>query len=132
MRIVGCIALLHLIFFPICASEHDEQKYHRVMVFAPHPDDDIIGCGGSLIMHKKNGAEIVVVYMTSGDKGGKSSKSSKRAKSSSNKVARIREQEAQNACALLGITELIFLRERDGKLNMYTRETFRKIKDIIL
>ena len=37
----------------------------RVMVFAPHPDDDLLGCGGTLIEHVKKGATVTVVYMTS-------------------------------------------------------------------
>ena len=39
----------------------------RVLVFSPHPDDDVISMGG--ILHKlvENGNEITVAYMTSGN-----------------------------------------------------------------
>ena len=39
----------------------------RVIVFSPHPDDDVISMGG--ILHKlvENGNDIVVAYMTSGN-----------------------------------------------------------------
>lgn len=39
----------------------------RVLVVAPHPDDDLIGCGGSITKHLKQGSEVSVVYVTNGD-----------------------------------------------------------------
>ena len=38
----------------------------RLLVFAPHPDDEIIGCGGVLLNAVKIGCEIQVVYVTDG------------------------------------------------------------------
>ncbi len=46
-----------------------EMKYpesKRILVIAPHPDDDIIGAGGTLIKAKEKGAEIHVLYVTNG------------------------------------------------------------------
>jgi glucosamine-6-phosphate deaminase len=39
----------------------------RVLVFSPHPDDDVISMGGLLRKLHQNGNEIVVAYMTSGN-----------------------------------------------------------------
>jgi glucosamine-6-phosphate deaminase len=39
----------------------------RVIVFSPHPDDDVISMGGILRKLGENGNEIVVAYMTSGN-----------------------------------------------------------------
>lgn len=36
----------------------------RVLVVAPHPDDDVIGCGGSIVKHLQNGNDVHVVYCT--------------------------------------------------------------------
>ena len=30
----------------------------KVLVIAPHPDDETLGCGGTLFRHKANGDEI--------------------------------------------------------------------------
>ena len=38
----------------------------RLLVFAPHPDDDIIGCGGVLLNAVEAGREVQVVYVTDG------------------------------------------------------------------
>jgi glucosamine-6-phosphate deaminase len=39
----------------------------RVIVFSPHPDDDVISAGGVLHKLRQNENEIVVAYMTSGN-----------------------------------------------------------------
>ena len=39
----------------------------RVVVFSPHPDDDVIAMGGALRKLLDNGNRIVVAYMTSGN-----------------------------------------------------------------
>jgi N-acetylglucosamine malate deacetylase 1 len=79
-----------------------------VDVFAPHPDDELIGCGGSLLKWIAAGAEVSVVYLTSGDApiGGFS-----RAE-----MATLREQEATAGAKIINVGELVFLREPDGAL----------------
>ncbi|MCX5707102.1 MAG: PIG-L family deacetylase [Candidatus Omnitrophica bacterium] len=43
------------------------EKIDRVLILAPHPDDDIIGCAGVIQRTLKAGAKVKVVYMTCGD-----------------------------------------------------------------
>lgn len=38
----------------------------RVLVFAPHPDDEILGCGGTMIKNIKAGNEVYVCIVTRG------------------------------------------------------------------
>ena len=38
---------------------------NRILVVAVHPDDETIGCGGTLLKHKKNGDEIYWCIVTS-------------------------------------------------------------------
>src|SRR6185369_17967323 len=39
----------------------------RVILFSPHPDDDVISAGGILRKLAQNGNEILVAYQTSGN-----------------------------------------------------------------
>ena len=38
----------------------------RIMVFAGHPDDELISCGGTLLKYQEIGSKIIVVVSTSG------------------------------------------------------------------
>src|SRR5687768_3511476 len=39
----------------------------RIIVFSPHPDDDVISAGGSLNKLHQNGNELIVAYQTAGN-----------------------------------------------------------------
>ena len=38
---------------------------NRVLIISPHPDDETLGCGGSIFFHKKNGDEVYIIFGTS-------------------------------------------------------------------
>src|SRR5450759_741755 len=43
----------------------------RVVVFAPHPDDEVFGCGGALADLRDRGARVDVVLVTDGAAAGR-------------------------------------------------------------
>ena len=47
--------------------EMDCPGSKRILVIAPHPDDDLLGAGGTLIKAVEKGSEIHVSYITNGD-----------------------------------------------------------------
>ncbi len=42
-------------------------KGKKVLIISPHPDDEIIGCGGLIEKCKKDGAEVFVFYIVVGN-----------------------------------------------------------------
>jgi len=38
----------------------------KIVVFAPHPDDETWGCGGTIAKKLREGYEILIVVMTDG------------------------------------------------------------------
>ena len=38
-----------------------------MLVFAPHPDDEVFGCGGAIALHAQAGHPVRVVLLTAGD-----------------------------------------------------------------
>lgn len=38
----------------------------KILIFAPHPDDEILGCGGTIARYIDEGAEVTVCVVTSG------------------------------------------------------------------
>ncbi len=93
----------------------------NVLVFAPHPDDAAISCGGTIAkLAKKN--SVIVVYMTGGG-GGSISIAEK-------KLVKLRKTEAKNAAKILGVKKTIFLGEPDGFLE-FNKKTRQKVITII-
>jgi N-acetylglucosamine malate deacetylase 1 len=76
-----------------------------VLVIAPHPDDEAIGCGGAMLNHAAKGDRVVVVFLTSGELGLKPLAAAD--------AQRIRESEAAKAAAILGTASTLFLRLPD-------------------
>jgi LmbE family N-acetylglucosaminyl deacetylase len=80
----------------------------NVLVIAPHPDDESIGCGGSICRHADAGDHVAAVFLTSGELGLK--------KLSREAAWQIREAEAHTAAKILGIIATHFLRQPDWTL----------------
>ena len=38
----------------------------NILIIAAHPDDEVLGCGGSILKHKANGDQIFCLWMTNG------------------------------------------------------------------
>jgi LmbE family N-acetylglucosaminyl deacetylase len=94
----------------------------NAMIFSPHPDDDIIGCGGTIAAHVRQGDQVTVVYLTSGEAGSLSAPQSD--------LGAQREEEARQAAQCLGVHDLIFLRCRDGYLG-FSAELLKSLVRLI-
>jgi glucosamine-6-phosphate deaminase len=49
------------------AGEASKSGKKRIICFSPHPDDDVISMGGTLIRLNEDGHEVHIAYMTSGN-----------------------------------------------------------------
>ena len=81
-----------------------------LMAIAAHPDDIESWCGGTLALAIGAGAEARLLLVTSGDKG------SADPDADPAEIARTREAEAAEAGRRLGLSEVAFLRYRDGEV----------------
>jgi len=87
-----------------------EQDLNRVMVIMAHPDDAEYTCAGTLAKWIRAGREVRYIVCTSGDKG------TKDPGLTPHRLAEIREREQQAAADVLGVSQVTFLRHRDGEL----------------
>ncbi|MCX5711241.1 MAG: PIG-L family deacetylase [Candidatus Omnitrophica bacterium] len=65
-----CVLILSQLRAPdtLADSELDDFSNHdRVLIIAPHPDDETIGCAGVIQQAKEAGAKVKVAYLTNGD-----------------------------------------------------------------
>jgi LmbE family N-acetylglucosaminyl deacetylase len=95
----------------------------NVLVVAPHPDDEAIGCGGMICLHRQRGDSVRVVFLTSGERG---------IKGVSQRIARsIREKEAQAAARVLGVDDICFLRLPDLGLSKVVERAAGDLRKVL-
>lgn len=95
----------------------------NVLVIAPHPDDEAIGCGGTVRKHAVQGDRVVAVFLTSGELGLKHMPREK--------ASAIREAEARKAARILGISETVFLRGPDWGLEAAIEEVVTRVRPVL-
>jgi len=95
----------------------------NILVLAPHPDDEAIGCGGAICLHADRGDRVVGVFLTSGELGLKHLAPAK--------AQAIREGEARKAGKILGLRKLFFLRQPDWGLRQAGRAAAKALRPII-
>jgi LmbE family N-acetylglucosaminyl deacetylase len=100
--------LLDLPWHPLDAREL--AQWGRVLVVAPHQDDESLGCGGLIARLRSSGQEIRVLFVSDGSGSHRNSASYPPARLKS-----LREQEAVTALGILGVEReaIAFLGLRD-------------------
>lgn len=93
----------------------------RVLVLAPHPDDETIGCGGTLRKYVEANLPVRVIFLTDGQAGDPPLRrmdhdDPERLRLEEALAAR-RKEEATAALAILGIDDFRFLGASDGRLH---------------
>jgi N-acetyl-1-D-myo-inositol-2-amino-2-deoxy-alpha-D-glucopyranoside deacetylase len=83
------------------------------MAVHAHPDDEIFSTGGILARYAAEGARVVVVYGTRGEEGEIHDPNLDPATAKA-RLGEIREAEAREAAAILGVTDVYFLGYRDS------------------
>jgi len=94
----------------------------RVLVISPHPDDESIGCGGTLCQHVNDGDGVAVIFLTSGEAGGHGR--------TREQTLKVREAEARRAAKLFKLGPIEFWRQPDGALRV-TDELVRRMSTAI-
>jgi LmbE family N-acetylglucosaminyl deacetylase len=94
----------------------NEMVNSRIIVFAPHPDDETLACGGTIIRKIQEGFDVHVVVMTDGRHSHDVTLGL--AEPSPETIAEIRATEFREAARVLGVDpiNLILLGFEDGKL----------------
>jgi LmbE family N-acetylglucosaminyl deacetylase len=96
----------------------------KAMVIVAHPDDAEFSCAGTVARWVRDGAEVVYVVCTSGEVGIAEPDITKE------KAAQIREEEQTAAAEVVGVKEVIFLREPDGLLENTLALRKRLVREI--
>lgn len=139
-------------------QESDIIPYHcsnpvgeKILVLAPHPDDETLGCGGTIRLLLKAKKQVKVVFLTSGDKADPTHPLSKKIHRENSPVpplpkgneggslnespitgySLMREKEAVKALRVLRVSDFEFLRFPDRELHACYRQMVDRILPII-
>lgn len=99
------------------------------LVISAHSADFVWRCGGAIALHEGKGYAVTVVCLSFGERG-ESAKLWKQSGMTLDKVKAERRQEAENAAAALGVTDIQFMDCGDYPLDMDREAKFRLV-DII-
>ncbi len=80
----------------------------RALVFAPHPDDEVFGCGGAIMRHIEQGAAVYVIIVSDGAYGVSEDQTAA--------YTSQRRQESIAAARILGYGSPVFWRYRDRQI----------------
>jgi LmbE family N-acetylglucosaminyl deacetylase len=112
---------------PVSAPETapiSDWATRAIVVFAPHPDDELIGCGGTLMDIRAAGGSITIVQVTDG------SDSAAFISETEDQRRTIRIEEARTVAGALGVTELVCL-HADNRAFAITPELGQRVRGIL-
>ncbi|MBT4849564.1 PIG-L family deacetylase [Candidatus Parcubacteria bacterium] len=98
---------------------------NNILCFAPHPDDEVLGCGGSIAKALGNGHNVYLCYLSFGENASP--------KINSKKLGEVRKKEALAVAKFLGIPKdnMYFLAIPDNQINHLDLENVKKIIKLV-
>jgi LmbE family N-acetylglucosaminyl deacetylase len=96
------------------------------LIFAPHPDDETLACGGTIAKKVHLGAKVRVIYMTDG-------RHSHVQYIEPQQLAALRKQEALAAGRVLGLQDedAHFLKFEDGRLHQESKAVLEHVSTLL-
>ena len=102
------------------------HRMSSAVVFAPHQDDETLGCGGTIILKREAGTPMTLVFMTDGSR-------SHRRFMNEDKLRQVRNNEALAAAKTLGLSapDVHFLNFANDELGRFHRAAVPEVLAIL-
>lgn len=110
--------------FDIYPYSTSDLSGDEALIIAPHPDDESLGCGGSIIRHVNAKHRVKVVFLTDGEKGDFEGRFG-------GDYVKLRRQSAEKAMGILGVTDYQFLGYGDRELFLREREALDRLLPVV-
>jgi LmbE family N-acetylglucosaminyl deacetylase len=102
----------------------DLPSAQRILVLAPHPDDESLGCGGTIARYVESGATVYLLVVSDGT-------AIEEPDGQHDDIDAARRQELEKATTALGIQHLQTLQLPDGQLNHYESQIRHMLSDLL-
>lgn len=104
----------------------DAALRQSAVVFAPHPDDEALGCGGTIARKVAVGAPVSVVFMTDG-------RTSHQHLIPAELIIGLRKAEARASCQRLGVNagDVHALNYPDARLNEHRQSALEDVRGLL-
>lgn len=102
------------------------HSYKKILVIVSHPDDEVLGCGGTIAKLVKTGSQVLVAFLADGV-------NSREAEIELLKNELIeRRASANKACKILGVNDVIFCDFPDNEMDLVSLlKITKKVEEII-
>lgn len=100
-------------FLEAVAHPIDINRIGNALVVAPHPDDESLGCGGTIALLRQQGYHVHVLFVSDGTMSHPNSPSYP-----AERLRQVRESEALDALRLLNVPadNAVFMRQKDTQV----------------
>jgi LmbE family N-acetylglucosaminyl deacetylase len=102
----------------------DFSKFNKILLIFPHPDDEVLTCGGLISILNTTGKKITDLILTKGEKGQEGAIYDP-------KLKKIRVKETAEVTRILGISKIIQDDFGDGELSNKKTEIEKRIREVI-
>ncbi len=94
----------------------------EALILAPHPDDEALGCGGTIALLKEKGVSSTVAFLTDGESLNGAP---------SLEIAEVRREEGRKCSGMLGCREPVFIGLPDGEVGSHIDEGVIRLSAVI-
>ena len=90
---------------------------NKILIIVGHPDDEVLGCGGSIAKWSREGDEVHILIMAEGA----TSRMEKRSRLKAKRELKILSEAAERAAEILGATSVKLLSFPDNRMDSLDR-----------
>ena len=105
----------------INATDNVLNSGNRILVLAPHPDDETLGCGGTIALYAGMGKEVCAAIISKGEAVNVKAED----------IADLRRKEVYRAAEILQIRQVVFMDFPDAALNTCYDEVKQSIRRLM-
>ena len=105
-------------------KQKNDKFYEKVLVVAAHPDDEVLGCGGTIIKHKQANDKVKIIFLADGI--------SSRKDNTNFKEIELRRKHAISSSKIMGIDDNSLDSVQLLKIIKKVEEIVRKYKPTVI